>query len=276
MDKILNICKEYNVPIIEDISQSIGSKYKGKLLGKFGLVSFYSASLTKYVDGYNGAFVLVNSKPLKSSIKKFRKSLSSPDKFRIRLIITRTLIWNIALNRNFFRFITYPFISLLKIVSEKLFEKLVGPSIKFEKNINLPSYYFEDISNIQCKTMLSYFRKLNELISRRNIYAEKANNALKKFDFQKNLTKAKSENHKNYWQFVVKVKDTATARNILFNQGIETGTTRLPDLSETYGIQLNNASKLKKKIIFLPLHFFLDEKDYFRIIKILSNKGLLM
>ena len=276
MDNILNICKEYNVPIIEDISQSIGSKYKGKLLGKFGLVSFYSASLTKYVDGYNGAFILVNSKPLKSSIKEFSQSFLPPDKWRIRLIITKTLIWNIALNRFFFRFATYPFLSLLKISSRKTFEKLLGPSIKFKKNINLPSYYFEDISNIQCKTILSSFRKLNELIYRRNIYAQKAHNALKKFDIQNGSVITKSEKYKTYWQFLIKVKNTSIARNILFNHGIETGITKLPDLSEIYGVKLDNASKLKRKRIFLPLHVFLDENDYFKILKILNNQSLLI
>ena len=65
MEFICKLCNKYNVPLVEDISQNIGSKYKGKLLGKFGFASFYSASLTKYVDGYNGAFILLNSKNLR-------------------------------------------------------------------------------------------------------------------------------------------------------------------------------------------------------------------
>ena len=209
-------------------------------------------------------------------IKKFSRSVSSPDKFRIRVVIVRTLIWNVALNRHFFRFVTYPFLFLLKILSEKRFNKLLGPSIKFEKNIYLPSYYYEDISNIQCKTMLRSLRKLNELISIRNSFAQKAHSALKNFNSKNNIVKSKSKNYKTYWQFIIKVKDTSSARNILFREGIETSTTKLPNLSEAYGIKLYNASKMKTKIIFLPLHFFLNEKDYFRIIKILSNKSLLI
>ena len=50
MEKILSCCDKYNVPIIEDISQNIGSLYKGKLLGKFGAASIYSCSLSKFVD----------------------------------------------------------------------------------------------------------------------------------------------------------------------------------------------------------------------------------
>lgn len=43
MDEIQSICNLYNIPIIEDAAESIGSSYKGKAsgtLGKFGLYSF--------------------------------------------------------------------------------------------------------------------------------------------------------------------------------------------------------------------------------------------
>ena len=43
MDEIISICDQYNVPIIEDAAESLGSIYKGKAsgtLGKFGVFSF--------------------------------------------------------------------------------------------------------------------------------------------------------------------------------------------------------------------------------------------
>ncbi|WP_304608830.1 aminotransferase class I/II-fold pyridoxal phosphate-dependent enzyme [Planomicrobium sp. CPCC 101110] len=43
MDELLAICNEYEVPIIEDAAESLGSTYKGKksgTLGKFGVFSF--------------------------------------------------------------------------------------------------------------------------------------------------------------------------------------------------------------------------------------------
>ncbi|MGK0553062.1 DegT/DnrJ/EryC1/StrS family aminotransferase [Macrococcus capreoli] len=43
MDEIMEICNEYNVPVIEDAAESLGSKYKGKMsgtIGKFGIFSF--------------------------------------------------------------------------------------------------------------------------------------------------------------------------------------------------------------------------------------------
>ncbi|GAB6435336.1 aminotransferase class I/II-fold pyridoxal phosphate-dependent enzyme [Bacillus luti] len=43
MDEILSLCNEYDVPVIEDAAESLGSTYKGKAsgtLGKFGVYSF--------------------------------------------------------------------------------------------------------------------------------------------------------------------------------------------------------------------------------------------
>ena len=42
MKKIVALCKKYNVLLLEDTCESMGSKYKGKYLGSFGLASFYS------------------------------------------------------------------------------------------------------------------------------------------------------------------------------------------------------------------------------------------
>lgn len=43
MEPILDICDEYNIPIIEDAAESLGATYNGKMsgtLGKFGIYSF--------------------------------------------------------------------------------------------------------------------------------------------------------------------------------------------------------------------------------------------
>ena len=79
-----------------------------------------------------------------------------------------------------------------------------------------------------------------------------------------------------YWQFPINVINTEASRNLLFKYGVETCTTRLPNLSERYNARLLNASKLKNNIIFLPLQDHLKEDDYYRIIKILFDNNLIL
>ena len=63
MDKILDIAKKYNLYIIEDAAQAIGSSYKGKKCGTFGDFGCFSFHETKnIVCGEGGALVINNEK----------------------------------------------------------------------------------------------------------------------------------------------------------------------------------------------------------------------
>ncbi len=60
MDKILNISKKYNIPIVEDSSHAHGAEYKNKLLGTFGYASIFSMQGQKTLTGGEGGFILTN------------------------------------------------------------------------------------------------------------------------------------------------------------------------------------------------------------------------
>ena len=45
----LEICKEYNIVIVEDAAESLGSKYKGKHSGTFGSLGYFSFNGNKIV-----------------------------------------------------------------------------------------------------------------------------------------------------------------------------------------------------------------------------------
>ena len=180
------------------------------------------------------------------------------------------------MNRYIFNYLTYPILYFTKKFFRSFFDKLLGPSIKFEIDKNLPNYYYEDISNIQCSAMYKYFKALDKLIEKRRSSARKLIKAFNHAKLKYNIVYDYEEIlSKTYWQFLLNVTDTEFSRDLLFKNGIETGTTKLPNLSETYNVNLKNASRLKNNTIFLPLHDYLEEKDYFQIIKILVDNGMI-
>lgn len=61
MDKIREICKKYNLILIEDAAQAINSTYKGKPLGSFGDLSAISFHETKNIQCGEGGVLLVNN-----------------------------------------------------------------------------------------------------------------------------------------------------------------------------------------------------------------------
>ena len=61
MDKIMEICKKYNVPIIEDAAESLGATYKGKHSGTFGEYGVYSFNGNKIITTSGGGMLVSNN-----------------------------------------------------------------------------------------------------------------------------------------------------------------------------------------------------------------------
>lgn len=64
MDKITLLCKKYNVLLLEDVCESMGSKYKDKYLGSFGLASFYSMYFGHHLSTIEGGFINTDDEEL--------------------------------------------------------------------------------------------------------------------------------------------------------------------------------------------------------------------
>ncbi len=61
MDKIMEICKKYNAPIIEDAAESLGATYKGKHSGTFGDYGIYSFNGNKIITTSGGGMLVSNN-----------------------------------------------------------------------------------------------------------------------------------------------------------------------------------------------------------------------
>lgn len=61
MDKIMGICKKYNVSIIEDAAESLGATYKGKHSGTFGEYGIYSFNGNKIITTSGGGMLVSNN-----------------------------------------------------------------------------------------------------------------------------------------------------------------------------------------------------------------------
>ena len=60
MDEIVAICHIYNIPIIEDAAESLGSTYKGRASGSFGRFGVYSFNGNKIITTSAGGMLVSN------------------------------------------------------------------------------------------------------------------------------------------------------------------------------------------------------------------------
>ncbi len=58
MDKIMPICEKYNVPVIEDAAESLGSYYKGMHTGTFGKFGVFSFNGNKIITTSGGGILV--------------------------------------------------------------------------------------------------------------------------------------------------------------------------------------------------------------------------
>lgn len=58
MDKILEVCNKYNVPIIEDAAESLGATYKNKQTGTFGEYGIFSFNGNKIITTSGGGMLV--------------------------------------------------------------------------------------------------------------------------------------------------------------------------------------------------------------------------
>ena len=269
INDISELCEKSGTVLIEDISHNIGAKFEGKPLGTFGVVGIYSASMLKYVDAYNGAFLITNDHRIYDSLKAIVTNYSSPDPRRVKKIILATLIFNFSLSRVPFNFLIFPLLWIIKKFDRRRFEKILGPKIVLEMRPNLPKYYFEDIASIQCEMIDQELDKLDDLIESRRKCAFAARDAF--LDVIGGCLSS-SSNYEDFtfWQLALPVSDLLGAREILFRNGVETGGTNLMNLAEVLAVDLPGAKALKDSYIFIPLHEHLIIDEYRRIFTILK------
>mgnify|MGYP002511954856 CR=1 FL=1 len=70
IEEIAEICKKYNVPLIEDAAESLGTAYKGKYTGTFGDYGIISFNGNKIITTSGGGMLLFNTADAKERAAK--------------------------------------------------------------------------------------------------------------------------------------------------------------------------------------------------------------
>lgn len=72
MNKIINICNENEITLIEDVCESMGSKYNNNYLGTFGHISLFSLYYGHHLSTIEGGLICTNDVELNDIIVSMR------------------------------------------------------------------------------------------------------------------------------------------------------------------------------------------------------------
>ena len=72
MKRVVDLCEKYEVILLEDVCESMGSKYEGTYLGSFGFASFFSMYFGHHLSTIEGGFINTNDEDFYYSLLMMR------------------------------------------------------------------------------------------------------------------------------------------------------------------------------------------------------------
>lgn len=81
IDELVSICSKYNIPVVEDAAESLGSRYKNKHTGTFGLLGVFSFNGNKIVTAGGGGCIVTNDKYIAEKAKHLSTQAKIPHKW---------------------------------------------------------------------------------------------------------------------------------------------------------------------------------------------------
>ncbi len=270
MDRLIKICKENNLFIIEDFSHNLNAEFKNKKIGTFGDVGIYSTSSIKTLDTFGGGLAVTDDENINNYLQESAQSLNTPPRSILIKKIVTSLIRNFATNKILFPFITFP---LLKIAKKLYPDDILKYSGTRDVNPveSLPIDIFYAYTSFQAKIGLS----LLETVSL-NDEARIQNVDLIKSKVQNLIVPQGDINGKNvYWQFVFFPSDASKAQDFMHKNNIDTATSSLVNISALKNYKHNdnlpNANRIYPAGLFIPCYPSLKNNQTNNIIKVLNK-----
>ncbi|GAB2770422.1 LegC family aminotransferase [Salinimicrobium soli] len=81
INKLINVCKSWNIPVVEDAAESLGSEFKGKPTGSFGKLGVFSFNGNKIVTSGGGGAIVTNDEVLGRRGKHLTTTAKQPHSY---------------------------------------------------------------------------------------------------------------------------------------------------------------------------------------------------
>jgi dTDP-4-amino-4,6-dideoxygalactose transaminase len=158
---ILEICKAFNVPMIEDAAQGFGAKESGKPLGTIGVAGVYSFGLYKNINTWFGGAVVSNQKQL---IDKIRNELEQYDYQSINFILKKWkkgLITDVLTSKPVYKSFTYWIFRYAFLHDIEAINRKVRTELDMSRKDTLPAEYLARFTPLQARLALKQLDQID-------------------------------------------------------------------------------------------------------------------
>lgn len=245
MDTIMKLCKEANIPVVEDAAQAMGINYKGNKLGTIGDVGFFSMGRGKNITCGSGGVIITDSAEIAGAINKYYSDLESPGILESLRDIFEALVMNIFINPILFWFPSgLPFLKLGQTTFYKEFP-------------------MKKLSGTKAGLMRDWVERL-EILNR--IRTENANHIIQRLELKYKLNSLIP-----YLRIPIMLK-SEKLRNKIYSASQELGLgmsmmypTAINEIEEIKNIFIGqsfpSADKVSKTLLAVPTHCYIKDRD---------------
>jgi len=274
MDTIMKIANNSGISVIEDCCLALGSKYKGKMVGTFGLAGYFSSQWNKpYTTGIGG-MAITSDRELAERIETLIKNdicrPSSREVFmlQMQLMLYRLFIYprTTAIAQGLFRYLTKK-------------GAVVGSSSMREFGPVQPDDFFKGISIMQARSGIRQLSRIEKNIAHRRKMAQLYDELLAAKGFKS------SKDGRNWVETVlvrypVRIKEKQKALAHAAKAGIELGSwfesplhpIETPLASYDYKLGMcPEAEKAAREVVNLPLHRRVNEKTAVKTVEFITG-----
>ena len=206
IERIAKICKDRNVPLIEDAAQAFGVRVNGKPVGTFGDAGIFSFGMYKNVNSFLGGMIVTNSAALhqKVSAEVATLPLQGAGDY-IKKVVQAAQVDVVtfpALFRSvFFRLFRYAFLNEVDAINNRMKIDL-DPVLKTE----MPKDYLVRMLPLQARMILGQLNRVDRDTQRRIEAAKRYHAGL--HDIPEIICPPlRSDFSHMYWYFPIQVPD---------------------------------------------------------------------
>lgn len=81
LDELIKVCEKWNIPLVEDAAESLGSEYKGTPTGGFGKIGAFSFNGNKIATAGGGGAIVTNNIELGNKAKFLTTTAKNPHRY---------------------------------------------------------------------------------------------------------------------------------------------------------------------------------------------------
>lgn len=163
---VLELGREKNVRIIEDCAHATGATYRGRRVGNWGDIAFYSSEQSKIYSTFNGGIAASNDEELGTRLKQFQDQLPFPDELRARMLLRNVHISH-AQNRHPYRWF------MEDLIKHRYRSEIILSTTSEELKGDQPAQYFQRLASPLASLGRMQIQKVDHFNQRRRAAAEK-------------------------------------------------------------------------------------------------------